>query len=48
MCIVTLCQIFELTTITTAFGFLGGKEVYDEGVGNLGLLDRKPGQFLEE
>jgi hypothetical protein len=28
-------------TSTQALGFLGGKEVKEEGIGNLGLLDRE-------
>jgi len=34
-----LCLI--LSTYLKAFGFLGGKEVFEEQVGNLGLWDRK-------
>jgi len=34
-----LCLI--LSTYLKAFGFLGGKEVFEEEVGNLGLWDRK-------
>ena len=31
---------------STAFGFLGGREVKEAGVANLGLLDRKYPKFL--
>jgi carboxylesterase type B len=30
----------------SAFGFLGGKEVKEQGVGNLGLHDRACGLFI--
>ncbi len=32
---------FLLFNLGAAFGFLGGKEVKKDGVGNLGLHDRK-------
>lgn len=34
-----------LIFIFVAFGFLSSKEVKDAGIGNLGLLDRKPIAF---
>jgi hypothetical protein len=34
-------------TILEALGFLGGKEVKAEGIGNLGLLDRELSDNLE-
>ena len=31
----------NLSLYLKAFGFLGGQEVFDEKIGNLGLWDRK-------
>ncbi|KAF8893685.1 Alpha/Beta hydrolase protein [Gymnopilus junonius] len=32
---------YRYVSVLLTFGFLGGKEVYDEGVGNLGLVDQR-------
>lgn len=35
------CTLLEPADVCAAFGFLGGKEIKEAGVGNLGLQDRK-------
>jgi hypothetical protein len=37
----TICIMSNISVYTKAFGFLGGQQVFEEKVGNLGLWDRK-------
>ena len=37
----TIFIMFNFSVYIKAFGFLGGQEVFEEKVGNLGLWDRK-------
>jgi hypothetical protein len=37
----TICIMSDFSVYIKAFGFLGGEEVFEEKVGNLGLWDRK-------